>query len=297
MPTCGHPPTWAEYRPLPDEKTGEVSLADRWIFSRLHTVAAQANEQIDSFRYHEVASTLYHFFWHEFCDWYIELKKLSFEDGSGLTNGWKNMLAATERSLRLLHPIMPFITEDLWQRLTANTPGRFKSIALTDYPQSAESDADRVAERRVEVLQALVTTARNLRAELNLPPREILHGTVFSQDEVTLDVVRSEHGALRRLANLQAEARSGAAGAGQALGHTADFDLAVQLPEERRIVLRTKLEKQLASLVKAETSARGRLDNRSFVEKAPEHVVSSLRQKLSDYESQVERIQTTLTGL
>ena len=291
------PANLAEYRPLPDEQTGEVSLADRWIFSRLHTVAAQANEQIDSFRYHEVASTLYHFFWHEFCDWYIELKKLSFEDGSGLTNGWKNMLAATERSLRLLHPIMPFITEDLWQRLTANTPGRFKSIALTDYPQSAESDADPAAERRVEVLQALVTTARNLRAELNLPPREILHGTVFSEDEVTLDVVRSEHGALRRLANLQAEARSGAAGAGQALGHTADFDLAVQLPEERRIALRTKLEKQLASLVKAETSARGRLDNRSFVEKAPEHVVSSLRQKLSDYESQVERIQNTLTGL
>ena len=291
------PANLAEYRPLPDEQTGEVSLADRWIFSRLHTVAAQANEQIDSFRYHEVASTLYHFFWHEFCDWYIELKKLSFEDGSGLTNGWKNMLAATERSLRLLHPIMPFITEDLWQRLTANTAGRFKSIALTDYPQSAESDADPAAERRVEVLQALVTTARNLRAELNLPPREILHGTVFSEDEVTRDVVRSEQGALSRLANLQAEARSGAAGAGQALGHTSDFDLALQLPEERRIALRAKLEKQLASLVKAETSARGRLDNRNFVEKAPEHVVSNLRQKLSDYESQVERIQNTLTGL
>ena len=287
----------AGYRPLPDEQTGEVSLADRWIFSRLHTVAVQANEQIDGFRYHEVASTLYHFFWHEFCDWYIELKKLSFEDGSGLTNGWKNMLAATERSLRLLHPIMPFITEDLWQRLTANTPGSLKSIALTDYPQSAASDADPDAERRVETLQALVTTARNLRAELNLPPREALHGTVFSEDDITLEVVRSEQEALLRLANLQATARSGAAGAGQALGHTADFDLAVQLPEERRVALRTKLEKQLATLVKAGTAARGRLDNRSFVEKAPEHVVSSLRQKLNDYESQVERIQNTLTGL
>ena len=291
------PVSLADYRPLPDERTGEVSLADRWIFSRLHTVAAQANEQIESFRYHEVASTLYHFFWHEFCDWYIELKKLSFDDGSGLTNGWKNMLAATERSLRLLHPIMPFITEDLWQRLAANTPGRLQSIALTDYPQSAEGDADLAAERRVEILQTLVTTARNLRAELNLPPREALHGTVFSEDEITLDVVRSEQEALRRLANLQATARLGAAGAGQALGHTADFDLAVRLPEERRVALRSKLEKQLATLVKAETAARGRLGNRSFVEKAPEHVVSSLRQKLSDYESQVERIQNTLTGL
>lgn len=291
------PENLAEYRPLPDERSGEVSIADRWIFSRLRTVAAEANDHIEHFRYHEVAGTLYHFFWHEFCDWYIELKKLSFEDGSGLTNGWRNMLAATERSLRLLHPVMPFITEDLWQRLTANTPGRLKSIALTDYPQPLESDADPAAERRVEVLQGLVTTARNLRAELNLPPRETLQGTVFSEDEVTLDVVHSEQEALSGLANLQAECQFGVAQAGQALGHTADFDLAVKLPEERRAALRSKLEKQLAALVKAETGARGRLNNQTFLEKAPDHVVSSLRHKLSDYESQVERIRNTLSGL
>ncbi len=291
------PESLAEYRPLPDESTGRVSLADRWIFSRLRAVAAEANEQIDAFRYHEVAGTLYHYFWHEFCDWYIELKKLSFADGSGLTNGWRNMLAATERSLRLLHPIMPFITEDLWQRLAANTPGRPRSIALADYPQPVESDADPDAERRVEILQALVATARNLRAELGLPPQDALQGTVFSEDGITLEVVRSESGALRRLANLQATGQQGAAEAGQALGHTPDFDLAIQLPEERRVALRGKLAKRLAKLTEAQTGAEDRLNNPAFAAKAPEHVVNALRQKLSDYESQAERIRNTLSGL
>ena len=110
-------------------------------------------------------------------------------------------------------------------------------------------------------------------------------------------MVRSEREALRRLANLEAVGQPGAARAGQALGHTADFDLAVQLPEERRVALRSKLEKQLAGLVKAEAGAMGRLNNQTFLEKAPEHVVSSLRQKLSNYESQVERIRNTLSGL
>ncbi|MCY4189351.1 MAG: class I tRNA ligase family protein, partial [Bryobacterales bacterium] len=291
------PDSVKEVLPLSAESSGRVSLADRWIFSRLRAVAAEANEQIDAFRYHEVAGTLYHYFWHEFCDWYIELKKLSFADGSGLTNGWRNMLAATERSLRLLHPIMPFITEDLWQRLAANTPGRPRSIALADYPQPVESDADPDAERRVEILQALVATARNLRAELGLPPKDALQGTVFSEDGITLEVVRSESGALRRLANLQATGQQGAAEAGQALGHTSDFDLAIQLPEERRVALRGKLAKRLAKLTEAQTGAEDRLNNPAFAAKAPEHVVNALRQKLSDYASQAERIRNTLSGL
>ena len=83
------PADLAAFRPLPDESTGKTALEDRWIFSRLDAVAAEVNDSIEKFRYHEVANTLYHFFWHEFCDWYIEFKKLSFRDGKGLTNGWK----------------------------------------------------------------------------------------------------------------------------------------------------------------------------------------------------------------
>ena len=285
------------FRPLPDEDTGEVSLADRWIYSRLSTVAAQASEHIEKFRYHEVASTLYHFFWHEFCDWYIELKKLSFVEGSGLTNGWKNMLAATERALRLLHPIMPFITEDLWQRLTERTPNRPRSIALTAYPQPVLGDADADAESRVSILRDLVTTARNLRAELNLPPKDTLCGTIHSDNETVQSIVGAERVALQRLGGVELRAERGQAAAGQAMGHTADFDMSLELPEGRKAALREKLQKQLGQLEKAAGGARGRLGNEAFVSKAPEHVVQGLRKKLGDYESQIDRIKGTLAGL
>ena len=295
--TVWTPEDLGAFRPLPDEDTGEVSLADRWIYSRLSTVAAQASEHIEKFRYHEVASTLYHFFWHEFCDWYIELKKLSFVDGSGLTNGWKNMLAATERSLRLLHPVMPFITEDLWQRLTEHTPDRARSIALTAYPQPISGDADPDAESRVAILQDVVTTARNLRAELNLPPKETLHGTIHSDNETVQSIVSAERVALLRLGGVELRAERGQAAAGQAMGHTAEFDMSLELPEGRKAALREKLQKQLGQLEKAAGGARGRLGNEAFVSKAPEHVVHGLRKKLGDYESQIDRIKGTLSGL
>ena len=291
------PDDLAAFRPLPDESTGEVSLADRWLFSRLRTVCEEANEHIEKFRYHDVAGTLYHFFWHEFCDWYIELKKLSFEANSGLTNGWKNMLAATERSLRLLHPVMPFITEDLWQRLSANTEARAKSIALSAYPEAIADDADLEAERDVAILQRLVTTSRNLRAEMNVPPRERLNGTVFSEDATVLAVVNGQSDALLRLAGVTLAAKAGKAAVGEALGHSADFDLAIELPEDRKAALRTKLERQLGQLERAAKGARGRLGNEAFRTKAPEHVVASLQRKLGDYESQIGRIRATLSGL
>ena len=285
------------FRPLPEEDSGEVSLADRWLFSRLNSVSAEANDHIAKFRYHDVAGTLYHFFWHEFCDWYIELKKLSFGEGSGLTAGWKNMLAATERSLRLLHPVMPFITEDLWQRLTASTRGRAKSIAITEFPEPIEADADPAAERDVAILQSIVTTARNLRAEMGIPPRESLRGTVYSESEAVCSIVDQQAAALAKLGGVVLTSRSGKAAPGEAMGHATEFDLALELPETRKAALRARLEKQLGQLEKAARAARGRLGNEMFLQRAPGHVVASLRDKLGDYESQIERLQGTLSGL
>ncbi len=287
----------ASFRPLPDAATGEVPLADRWIFSRLTGVAAAANDQIAKFRYHEVAGTLYHFFWHEFCDWYIELKKLSFADGTGLTNGWMNMLAATERSLRLLHPVTPFITEDLWQRLSSRTPGRPKSIALAAYPEAVETETDLEAERRVAILQGLVTTARNLRAELGMAPKDALRGTVYSADAEVRAVVASLPDAIRRLAAVDLRIGPGTAPRGAALGHAANFDLALHLPEERSQALRNKWRKQLGQLERGAAGARARLEDSSFLNKAPPHIVDSLRAKLQDYESQLDRVRATLANL
>jgi hypothetical protein len=104
---------------IPPRAEGDgVPIEDRWIFSRLNDCAQQVNRAIETYRYHEAAQVLWQFIWHEFCDWYVELKKLRFQENSGLTAGWRNILAAFENVLRLLHPAMPFLTEELWQRFS-----------------------------------------------------------------------------------------------------------------------------------------------------------------------------------
>ena len=285
------------YVPLASDSTGEVPLEDRWIFSRLNDVARQAGEHIEKYRYHEAANRLYHFFWHEFCDWYLELKKLSFSDGSGLTPEWKNMLAAMERALRLLHPIMPFITEELWQRLASNTEGRPVSIALASYPVHKAELADPEAESQLRLMQELITAARNLRSEMGVSPKTALDGAFYGHTDGAAGVVDRQAEALSKLANVRLEALQGAAPEGKAMHHSADFDLVLHLPASETAALRERLSKQLQPLQKARDSSKRQLSNGQFLAKAPPHVVESIRGKLADYESQIERIQSTLDGL
>ncbi len=286
-----------EFKPLPSEATGEVPLEDRWIFSRLDEVAEKVNEANEKFRYHDAANALYQFFWGEFCDWYIEFKKLAFAEDTGLTNEWKNMLAALEKALRLLHPVTPFITEELWQRLAVNTEGRPKSLALASYPQTQEGGRDLDAERRVGVLQDIVAGVRNLRAEMNIPLREAMHGFVYSPDEVVRAIPGDHTSALERLAGVRLEAKPGQAPEGQATQSTADYDLVLQIPESQAGALREKLEKRLKSLEKVRVGSERQLSNEKFLAKAPPKVVESIRSKMADYESQIERIRKSLEGL
>ena len=284
---------------VPEAATGnsQPSLEDRWMFSRLNEVARLANEHIEKYRYHEAANLLYHFFWGEFCDWYVELKKLSFRENSGLTPEWKNMLVAMERALRLLHPVMPFITEELWQRLTVGAPGRPKSIALSSYPAGDPALTDKEAERQVELLREIIVALRNLRAEMGIPPKTQLEGICYGHRAEVAEVVTEQAAALSRLANVKLTAQSGAAPQGKAMHHGKDFALQLELPAEETKTLRERLAKQLKPLEKARDSSQRQLGNEQFLSKAPPHVVESIRKKLADYESQIQRIRETLSSL
>ncbi|MBX5496587.1 MAG: valine--tRNA ligase, partial [Bryobacteraceae bacterium] len=186
----------------PAEGSLEVPLEDRWIFSRLNRCAELTGRAIENYRYHEAADTLYHFFWHEFCDWYVELKKLRLQEEPQSKAHIRNLLRAFEISLRLLHPVMPFLTEELWQRLVKKTDNRPISIALTRYPQYDPSAVDHVAMREIDIVQDIVTAARNLRADLKISdPKQVLDAVLYSRSDA-VRIASATRPAIERLSNI-----------------------------------------------------------------------------------------------
>jgi valyl-tRNA synthetase len=266
------------------------ALEDQWIFSRLNSCAEQTNRAIEMYRYHEAAQSVWHFFWHEFCDWYVELKKLRFAENSGLNSDWRNLLAAFESALRLLHPVMPFLTEELWQRL--ETGG--KSIALAPFPQYVAERANLAAEHEMQVLQDIISMSRNLRAELKVDPKLGLTGTVYTQTTVA-SIVKANLEPIRRIENVTLEVREGhAPSTAAAIRSTAEFDLVLDLPETQLEAQRGRSLKEKEQLEKVIANSERQLADEAFRAKAPRKVVDGIELKLAGYRTQLEKINKAL---
>ncbi|HWB84693.1 MAG TPA: valine--tRNA ligase [Bryobacteraceae bacterium] len=283
------PDNLEEFRPEPDGETLEVQVEDRWIFSRLNACAEQVNRAIEQYRFHEAAQVLWHFFWHEFCDWYLEFKKLRFRENSGLTAGWRNTLAAFETALRLLHPAMPFLTEELWQRLAKGHANRPVSIALAPYPQYSNEKTDYAAEREIEILQEVVGLARKLRTESKLDPKQQLEGALYSRSSA-LATAQRHTAAIEKLANVKLEFHSGAAPKAATMRSTAEFDLVLHIPKTQEEAQRKRLEKERDVLARNIANSERQLGDETFLSRAPAHVVASIRQKLAEYQTQLAKI-------
>lgn len=287
------PESLETYRPAGDP---DAPVEDRWIFSRLNECAEKANRAIGQYRYHEVAQELWHFFWHEFCDWYLELKKLRFQENSGLNADWRNLLAAFEKALRLLHPAMPFLTEELWQRFAKPGGTRPQSIALASFPQYDESLKDPPAESEIGNVQEIVTLARSLRSEMKLDPKAQLDGVLYSRT-AALESGKAHAEAIRRLAGVKLEFRAAAAPKSDgAMLSTADMDLALNVPQSQMAAQRKRLEKEKEQIEKNIANSSRQLSDEKFLSRAPETVVATLRHKLADYEAQLRKIAASLNG-
>ena len=287
------PESLEQFLPQADPVTLAVPMEDRWILSRLNSCTEQVNRAIEQYRYHEAAQVLWHFFWHEFCDWYLELKKLHFRENSGLTPGWRNTLAAFESALRLLHPAMPFLTEELWQRLATDRNTRPVSIAVAPYPRYRKELADLVAEREIEILQEVVTMARTLRTEAKLDPKQPLEGALYSRG-TGLEVAQRHAEAIKKLANVSLEFRAEAAPKAAAIRSTAEFDLVLHLPKTQEDAQRKRMEKEREQVEKNIANLERQLGDEKFLNKAPAHVVDGMRQKLADYRSQSDKLNSAL---
>jgi valyl-tRNA synthetase len=268
------------------------TLEDRWILSRFNGVAAYVNEALEEYRFHEAANRIYDFFWGEFCDWYIELIKprLNSEDGSDkhmAEIACRNLVTLFEASLRLLHPVMPFITEEIWHAIYDGKPP-LKSIALAGFPQAEPKQIDLKAETHMAVLQDLIVSVRNLRAELKVEPRVKTPIQVYAHEPEIRKLIDQNRGAIEndRQANVESISFVESSLAKlPAARHTARFD--VHLVYEQKIDVAAeceRLKKELEKLEKDIASGQSRLENETFRTKAPAHVVDGLRKQVHENE-------------
>ncbi len=249
------------------------ALEDQWIWSRLNRAADTINRAIEQYRFHEAAQTMWHFFWSDFCDWYIELKKLRFTDQSGLNTHWRNILNVFERALRLLHPAMPFLTEELWQRLN---PGEGRSICLASFPVFDAALDFPAAEAEMARLQEIIVAARQIRADLNRPPKETLQFTIEAPAEYQATAAAQAE-AIRKLANAEIVTLT----EGGALKLIPQLDAAASAEQQARAA------KEAEQLEKVIANSQRQLSDEKFMSRAPAHVVEGIRAKLAEYESRL----------
>jgi len=257
-----------------------TTLEDRWILSRFNTVAKNVNESLAAYRFDEAANSIYDFFWGEFCDWYIELIKprLAPECEQNARTACGNLVAVFEASLRLLHPVMPFITDEIWHAIYDGKPPQ-KSLALAAYPQSDYEQIDKSAETQMAILQDLIVSVRNLRAELKVETKEKVPVEVFVLEPEIRTLIAENRTALERLANVQ-EVRFADSSLEKLsnVRHTARFD--VRLDYEKKVDIAAERENATKELEKIEKELENigrQLANEGFVTKAPAHVVEKLR--------------------
>jgi valyl-tRNA synthetase len=294
----------------PRHHTGVVgfqtqALEDRWILSRFNRAAKDVNESLETYRFDEAANRIYDFFWGEFCDWYIELIKprLNFEEGADTGPArvaCVNLVNLFEASLRLLHPVMPFITEEIWHAMYDGKPP-LKSIALASYPAAAEEQIELGAETEMAILQDLIVTLRNLRAELKVEPKVKVKFEVFAHEPEIRTMLEKNLGAvlLDRPANVETIVfvESSLANLPGARS-TSRFD--VHAIYEKKIDVaaeRERLTKEMEKIEKQLVGAQARLGDEQFLSKAPAHIVEGLRKQVEEATILREKIVAKLKEL
>ena len=281
----------------PYRNRGELALVDRWMFSRAARVTAQINEALKNFRFHEAAHVVYHFFWGDFCDWYIEWVKplLVSTDREAAAAAWRNIFSIFEAALRLLHPFMPFLTEELWHKLPQRAGA--KSIALERFPGGRPEWVDDAAEREMGLLQEIIAAARNIRADLKLDQKRPVAAELSTPDPAVRVLVEANLDAVRRLAVLSAIefVVERLAASGGVIRSTPRFDLRIAYGEAVDVQAEiARLRKETDRLAKDIESKQTRLADQAFRSRAPQEIVrgleSTVRERQVEYQKLIERL-------
>jgi valyl-tRNA synthetase len=283
----------------------DLTLVDRWILARTHSVIGEVDRALTQHRFDRAADVLYHFVWHEFCDWYIELVKpdLAPPDESGHGPDARRaevaravLLDVLDTNLRLLHPIMPFLTEELWQKF----PHAGRYLATSSWPAAQEARVDAAAVRDMELLQELVVKIRNVRAEAGIDPSRRIEVLVHAEETVSGALVTEQAALVATLVRAErvVVVPAFAADLVSARGVVRGLEVAVPLAGLLDFdAERARLTKELGK-IDAELDARNRkLANESFLERAPAEVVEKERGIQKEFLEKKRRIEATLSTL
>jgi valyl-tRNA synthetase len=274
-------------------------LADLWILSRFNHVVLDVHDALAEFRFHEAAALLYHFFWDNFCDWYLELSKplvTAKEITPQSTAAKRRVIYILERSLRLLHPLMPFITEELWQRL----PHKGETICLSEFPQHHAAQLDGRAEREMELVIELISKLRNIRATFNIAPSVLLKAQVASADAAVQAVLEKMTPHIRRLARIETLELVEQLGAEKGCARTVIVGAEVSVPLAGLIDFdkeKARLDKEAGKLANELAGLEKRLGNADFISRAAADVVEASRTRAAELHEQIAKLQAMIDAL
>ncbi len=284
-----------EERQVQDGNIGQ-SLADRWIQTRLAQLSEEMAKALDDYRFNDAANLCYQFVWHEFCDWYVEMAKpkLYGDDESAKQSTKSALQEVLIAVLKLTHPFMPFVTEEIWHRL----PGSQGSIMKAAFPDASDFVSDPQAVREMDLLMGVVTGVRNIRGEMNISPSKRVHILIDMPNEEDADVVRRNIIHIQNLARVDSvETDSGVpkpeASATAVFGTNQVHVLLkglLDFNEERK-----RLTKEIGKVEKDIGFSKKKLANQGFLKKAPPEIVDEVRAKVESLELKLEKLNQNLT--
>ncbi|WP_409251534.1 valine--tRNA ligase [Bacillus sp. SCS-153A] len=264
--------------------TGEKSVADKWILTRLNETVETVTKLADRYEFGEVGRVLYNFIWDDFCDWYIEMAKLPLygEDEAAKKTTRSILAYVLDNTMRLLHPFMPFITEEIWQ----NLPHEGESITIAAWPVVKEEFTDKTAAEEMKLLVEIIRAVRNIRAEVNTPLSKQIKLLLKAKDEQIQKTLEKNKGYIERFCNPEELTISTDIEAPDKAMTAVATGVELFLPLEGLINIEeeiARLEKELEKWNKEVSRVQGKLNNEKFISKAPQKVVDEERAKEADY--------------
>ena len=273
-------------------KNADLPLADRWILSNLYTTLEGLDRALASYRFNEAANLLYEFIWHKYCDWYLETAKGRIKEKTTQVILYKVL----EKSMRMLHPFMPFISEEIWSLL----PHKRDSIMLQPWPHMQKDLIDKKTEAEMDLAIGIITAIRNIRAEVNIPPQKQCKVIISTANNKNLATVRKCEDYIKSLAKVEAVEASGKPERPKVSSVEVFGDCEIAVPLEGLIDLegeRKRIMGRIGEIERWMKATEAKLNNENFIKRAPKEVVDAEKTKLSEIKTTSERLKEVLRRL